>query len=92
MAFNPYHDTYRPELVVIHDNYVANAFQQAQDELSTYGCDPTAFLEIRFDGTQILRIWDGIVVQSLPERERLRLFPQLNGLFKLAFNNRLYPA
>jgi len=92
MAFNPYHDTYRPELVAIHDNYVANAFQQAQDELAAYSCDPTAFLELRYLEGQIQRIWDGAQVQTLPERERLRLFPQLNGLFKLAFNNRLYPA
>ena len=93
MAFNPYHDIYRPELQTIHDNYVANAFQQAQAELAAYSCDPAAFLEIRYDGGgNIQRIWDGQNVQTLPERERLRLFPQLNGLFKLVFNNRIYPA
>jgi hypothetical protein len=93
MAANPYHDIYRPELITIHDAYVVNAFQQAQDELLNYGCDPAAFLEIRYDGGgHIQRIWDGQEVQTLPERERLRLFPQLNGLFKLVFNNRLYPA
>ena len=90
--FNPYHDLYRPELVTIHDTYVVNAFQQAQDELNNLSCDATAFLEIKYDGGgQIRRIWDDAVVQSLSERERLRLFPQLNGLFKLAINNRLYP-
>jgi hypothetical protein len=93
MAFNPYHDIYRPELVTIHDTYVVNAFQQAQDELNNLSCDPTAFLEIKYDGGgNIRRIWDDQIVQSLSERERLRLFPQLNGLFKLAINNRLYPA
>lgn len=92
MAYNPYHDVYRPELVSIHDNYIVNAFDQAQNELASYSCDPTAFLELYFDGSQIIRIWDGAAVQALPERERLRLFPQLNGLFKLTFNNRLYPA
>ena len=89
---NPYHDLYRPELVTIHDTYVVNAFQQAQDEMNTLSCDQTAFLEIKYDGGgQIRRIWDDSPVQSLSERERLRLFPQLNGLFKLAINNRLYP-
>jgi hypothetical protein len=89
---NPYHDIYKPELVTIHDTYVVNAFQQAQDELNNLSCDQTAFLEIKYDGGgNIRRIWDDQVVQSLSERERLRLFPQLNGLFKLAINNRLYP-
>jgi hypothetical protein len=89
---NPYRDTYRPELITIHDTYVVNAFQQAQDELAAYSCDATSFLEIYYDGgASIKRIWDGQDVQSLSERERLRLFPQLNGLFKLAMNNRLYP-
>jgi hypothetical protein len=89
---NPYHDTYSPKLVSIHDVYVVNAFQQAQDELSNLSCDPTAFLEIKYDGGgNIRRIWDDSVVQSLSERERLRLFPQLNGLFKLAVNNKIYP-
>jgi len=92
MALNPYHDIYRPELITIHDTYVVNAFQQAQDELSSFGCDLTAFLEIKYDGGTIRRIWDDQIVQSLSERERLRLFPQLNGLFKLAINNKLYPA
>ena len=92
MAFNPYQDTYKPSLINTHDKYVAAAFNQAQNELVSFGCDNVAFLEIRFDGSQIQRIWDGAQVQSLPERERLRLFPQLNGLFKLAMNNRLYPA
>jgi len=93
MAANPYHDIYRPELITIHDAYVVNAFQQAQDQLLDNSCDPTAFLEIKYDGGgRIRRIWDDQVVQSLSERERLRLFPQLNGLFKLAINNRLYPA
>jgi len=93
MAANPYHDIYRPELITIHDTYVVNAFQQAQDELLNFGCDPVAFLEIKYDGGgRIRRIWDDQEVQTLTERERLRLFPQLNGLFKLAFNNRLYPA
>jgi hypothetical protein len=92
MAFNPYHDIYKPDLITIHDDYIVSAFQQAQDELSIFGCDPAAFLEIKFDGSKIRRIWDNQEVQSLTERERLRLFPQLNGLFKLSFNNRLYPA
>ena len=92
MAFNPYQDKYRPSLINTHDQYIVNAFNQAQNELASFGCDYTAFLEIYYDGSQIQRIWDGAQVQSLPERERLRLFPQLNGLFKLAMNNRLYPA
>ena len=92
MAFNPYQDTYKPSLINTHDKYVVNAFNQAQNELTSFGCDNVAFLEIKFDGSQIVRIWDSTIVQSLPERERLRLFPQLNGLFKLAMNNKLYPA
>jgi hypothetical protein len=88
---NLYHDTYLPKLITIHDTYVVNAFQQAQDELNNLSCEPTAFLEIKYLEGQIRRIWDDSVVQNLSERERLRLFPQLNGLFKLAINNRLYP-
>lgn len=89
---NLYRDVYRPELQTIHDTYVVDAFEKAQNDLVDFGCDVAAFLEIKFDGNKIQRIWDGQEVQTLPERERLRLFPQLNGLFKLAINNKLYPA
>jgi hypothetical protein len=89
---NVYNEKYHSELINIHDTYVVIAFQQAQDELSNLSCDQTAFLEIRYDGGgNVRRIWDDQRVQDLSERERLRLFPQLNGLFKLAMNNRLYP-
>jgi len=89
---NPYHDTYLPKLVSIHDTYVVNAFQQAQEQLNDLSCAPTAFLEIYYEGGRIRRIWDNLEVQSLSQRERLRLFPQLNGLFKLAVNNLIYPV
>ena len=93
MAFNPYHGIYKPELVTIHDTYVVNAFDQAGSVMNDTGCDLTAFLEIWYDGGgNVRRIWDDAIVQSLSERERLRLFPQLNGLFKLAVNNILYPV
>ena len=93
MAFNPYQDKYRPSLINTHDQYVVNAFGQAGSVMNDTGCDPTSFLEIKYDGEgNVRRIWDDAIVQSLSERERLRLFPQLNGLFKLAFNNRLYPV
>lgn len=90
MAFNPY-PTYREELITIHDNYVVDAFSQAATSMSEQGCDSTAFLEIYYQEGKIFRIWDSAEVQVLSQRERLRLFPQLNGLYKLAMNNRLYP-
>jgi len=90
--FNVYSEKYKPSLDNIHEVYIVNAFDLAQTTMAEQGCDATAFLEIKYDGGgQIRRIWDDSVVQSLSERERLRLFPQLNGLFKLAMNNRLYP-
>lgn len=91
MPANPY-DIFRDQLIDIHDTVVVNAFDNAATTLNAYGCDQTAFLELYFDGTKIVRIWDSTNVSSLPERERLRLYPQLNGLFKLAMNNKLYPA
>jgi hypothetical protein len=92
MAFNPYSEKYRPSLINTHDQYVVNAFDQAGAVMNETGCDPTAFLEIKYDGGgNVRRIWDDQRVNDLSERERLRLFPQLNGLFKLAVNNKLYP-
>jgi len=88
---NLYHDTYLPKLIIIHDILVVNAFQQAQEQLNDLSCDLTAFLEIYYQEGRIRRIWDDSEVQSLSQRERLRLFPQLNGLFKLAVNNLIYP-
>lgn len=67
------------------------AFTDATAELNAQGCGDTYFLEIAFQGGKIIRLWDGTQVNSLPQREQWRLYPQLQGLFNLAMRNLLYP-
>lgn len=66
------------------------AFSNAEAELASQGAVLTLFLELGFDGTNILRMFDGAVVSTLPAREQLRLFSQLNGLFFEAMKTVLY--
>ena len=67
------------------------AFTQASAELNAQGCPDTYFLEIGLAGGKIVRLWDGVQVNSLSSAEQWRLYPQLGGLFNLAMRNLLYP-
>jgi hypothetical protein len=70
---------------------VLSAFNNAQTELNSQGAPVTAFLEIYFDGSAILRLFDNTPVTGLTPSEQLRLYPQLGGLFNLAMRASLYP-
>lgn len=65
-------------------NDVTGAFTDAQNELFNIGAPPVQYLEIYFDGSKIYRAWDDQRVDILPLSEQLRLYPQLDGLFKKA--------
>lgn len=65
-------------------NDVTGAFTDAQNELQNLGAPPVQYLEIYWDGGKIYRAWDGQRVDALPLSEQLRLYPQLDGLFKKA--------
>lgn len=65
-------------------NDVTGAFTDAQTELSNIFAPNVQYLELYFDGANIRRAWDGEKVDGLPLSEQLRLYPQLDGLFKKA--------
>ena len=65
-------------------NDVTGAFTDAQTELSTISAPHVQYPEIYFDGSHVRRAWDGEKVDTLPLSEQLRLYPQLDGLFKKA--------
>jgi hypothetical protein len=66
------------------DTDINNSWSLAQSELNAQGAPDTIFLEITYSGGKILRLWDGSQVNGLSESEQLRLYPQLNGLFRKA--------
>jgi len=65
-------------------NDVTGAFTDAQTELIAISAPEAQYLEIYFDGSNIRRAWDNEKVDTLPLSEQLRLYPQLDGLFKKA--------
>lgn len=65
-------------------NDVTGAFTDAQTELVNIAAPTVQYLEIYFDGSHVRRAWDGEKVDTLPLSEQLRLYPQLDGLFKKA--------
>lgn len=73
------------------DTDINNSWGLAQSELGTQGAPDTIFLELNYSGGKILRLWDGSQVNGLPQSEQLRLYPQLNGLFKKAMLALLMP-
>ena len=78
---------YQVKLTRLNDyatNDVTGAFTDAQTELSTIGAPQVQYLEIFFDGSKIYRAWDSQRVDGLSLSEQLRLYPQLDGLFKKA--------
>lgn len=91
MALNIYDAKYFPELETLRDDYIIDAFSNAETTMNSNGCPSCAFLELKFQGGKIVRAWDATQVSILSAAERLRLFPQLNGLFKLGMDNLFYP-
>jgi hypothetical protein len=69
------------------------AFTNAGNKLATQGVTTVVFYgEIYYDGGGLIRRrYDDTRVNALPSLEQLRLFTQLNGLFKAASNTLLYP-
>lgn len=65
-------------------NDVTGAFTDAQTELGNISAPTVQYLELFYDGSKICRAWDGEKVDTLPLSEQLRLYPQLDGLFKKA--------
>lgn len=70
---------------------VLAAFTDAAGELANQGAPPIGFLELQYDGSRIVRAWDGTRVDTLPQSEQYRLYPQLGGLFNASMRALLYP-
>ena len=90
MVFNPYHDVYNPELLLEYNGITA-AWSQAETELQNLGAPASYFLEMYWDGSKIKRIFDDTQVSTLPLKDQLHLYPQLNGLYALAVRNYYFP-
>ena len=67
-----------------------NAFVDAQVELQNASAPTTYYLELFYDG-KIRRAWDGTQMDSVSGAELLRLYPQLDGLFKKAIYKISFP-
>lgn len=74
------------------ESQIINAWIDARDELSAQGAPDTWYLEINYTSGKIRRTYDDTEVATLSEAEQLRLYPQLNGLFKKAVFNLLMPS
>lgn len=71
---------------LINDKIIP-AFQDAQALLQNMSAPTTYYLELFYDG-KIRRAYDGLNLDSVGNStEILRLYPQLDGLFKKAMNN-----
>lgn len=73
------------------DTTITSAWNNAQSELGTQNPPNTYFLEISWEDGKIRRTYDGSQVSGLSKAEQLRLYPQLNGLFKKAMLALLMP-
>lgn len=89
MAYDPY-PGYALTLTTTHTNII-NAFTQAENQLIAQGCTNTAYIDLTFDGLKIVRRSDGTQVSTLPQHEIFILYGHLDGLFKTAMNNHLFP-
>lgn len=86
---NPYQD----KLAILNDQVTVDllpAFVDAQVELQNASAPNTYYLELFFDG-KIRRAWDGVQMDTVTGSELLRLYPQLDGLFKKAIYKISFP-
>ena len=70
---------------------IANAFQNAQNTLNGNGAPPGVYLDLQFDGLQILRFSDGSPVITLTDAERFALYPHLDMFTTILLNQVIYP-
>lgn len=67
------------------------AFNNAETELQSNSAPSTIFLELYWNGSTIVRVFDNSQVSTLADSEQLRLYQQLGGLFNAAMRELLYP-
>lgn len=79
------------QLDIIHAT-VINAWPDAEARLAESGCSPTAYIDLGYQDGVISRLSDGMRISDLPQSLQLFYYPRLNQLFKLAYNNKIYPA
>ena len=79
------------QLNIIHET-VITAWPDAESHLADSGCSPTAYIDIGYHDGVIYRLADGVRITDLPQSLQLFYYPRLNQLFKLAYNNKIYPA
>lgn len=74
------------------NNKIIGAFADAETELNSASAPITEYLELQWDGDFIRRGWDNEKVTNLTLSEQLRLYPQLDGLFKKAIYALILPS
>lgn len=72
------------------NNDILIAFTNARAELQNISAPTVYYLELYYDG-KVRRAYDGTDVETLSLSEQYRLYWQLDGLFKKAFNALTYP-
>lgn len=67
-------------------------FGDLESTLLTISAPIIYHLDIGWDGATVIRISDGVQIQTLSLADRLNYYNQGLGLMKLAMNNQLYPV
>lgn len=67
-------------------------FGNLESTLLTISAPTTYHLDIGWNGAKVIRISDGVQIQTLSLADRLNYYNQGLGLMKLAMNNQLYPV
>lgn len=91
MPANPYNPGY---INTIQDERsdVQNDFASARSELSAQSAPPTTYIDIAWDGSNIISIWDNLdLVSGANDTQRFKYYDHLRGLFRKAMENLYYP-
>jgi hypothetical protein len=86
-----HYDIYANNLAGVHDSVVI-AYDQARSVLMDHGAPTTAHLDLiwNVDDNKIYRRQDFADMNAVSDADKLKLYYQLSGLFKIAMNNKLY--
>jgi len=84
-----YYDNFRDYLAQL-DTGAYDAFNAASGKLSSEGASEWSYLNLRWNGSYIVRKSDGSDVLSLTSKERLELYPYLDEFFSRVLKHHFY--
>lgn len=90
MAFN-YPDILKAEETTFANDYVFNAYAQAELILSAYSVTNTYYRDLAWNGGNIIELVSGAPITSMSQHKQFLYYPQMIQLYVRCLESAIYP-